>query len=208
MNHPADAAGRRPERSHIPAFLRRLDPPRTWDGRPDYRPPAAFLAAGAALVLVFAGFYLALYSKLWHRHQHLALTAVFAGAALLSLALYAIVHRLLARFGLYLWQSVLASIVLLAVMGSAPDWARSLFPRAYDRYERELGGPGHCLHTTPYNLDRTQTTFADDHPGRMVIDPIAEGLPVLRLDHAVDGGLQHLAPADTTARKILDQYGC
>ncbi|WP_328973416.1 hypothetical protein [Streptomyces sp. NBC_00239] len=208
MNHPADAAGPRRERSQIPAFLRRLDPPRTWDGRPDYRPPAAFLAAGAAFVLVFTGFYLALYSKLWHRHQHLALAAVFAGAALLSIALYAIVHRLLARFGLYLWQSILASIVLLAVMSSAPDWARSLFPRAYDRYERELGGPGHCLHTTPYNLSRAQTTFADDHPGRMVIDPIAEGLPVLRLNHAVDGGLKHLTPADAAARKILNQYGC
>ncbi|MFG2211030.1 hypothetical protein [Streptomyces sp. NPDC048638] len=207
MNHLAGAA-RRPERSQIPAFLRRLDPPRTWDGRADYRPPAAILAAATAFVLVFAGFYLALYSKFFHHHKHLALAAVFTGAALLALAVYAIAHRLLARFGLYLWQSVLASIVLLTVMSWAPDWAQTLFPRADDRYERELGGPGQCLHNTPYNLDRTQTTFADDHPGRMVIDPIAEGLPVLRLDYAVDGGLQHIAPADTAARKILDQYGC
>ncbi|MFE9621359.1 hypothetical protein ACFYOJ_36250, partial [Streptomyces sp. NPDC006384] len=117
-------------------------------------------------------------------------------------------HRLLARFGLYLWQSIVAGIVLLTIMSSAPDWAQTLFPRAVERYERELGGPGRCLYSTPYNLDRTQTTFADDHPGRMVIDPIAEGLPVLRLDHAVDGGLQHLVPADAAARKILEQYGC
>lgn len=207
MSHPAGSA-RPPERRQIPALLRRLDPPRTWDGCADYRPPAAIFAACTAFVLVFSGFYLALYSKFFHHHRHLALAAVFAGAALLSLAVYAIVHRLLARFGLYLWQSIVASIALLAIMSSAPDWAQTLFPRAVERYERELGGPGRCLHNTPYNLDRTQTTFADDHPGRMVIDPIDENLPVLRLNHAVDGGLQHLAPADAAARRILDQYGC
>ena len=207
MNHPAGSA-RPPERSQMPKLLRRLEPPRTWDGRADYRPPAAILAACTALVLVFLGFYLALYSKFFHHHRHLALAAVFAGAALLSLAVYAIVHRLLARHGLYLWQSIVASIVLLTIMSSASNWAQTLFPRADERYERELGGPGQCLYNTPYNLDRTKTTFADDHPGRMLIDPIAEGLPVLRLDHAVDGGLQHLAPADTAAHKILDQYGC
>ncbi|MEW1760520.1 hypothetical protein AB0393_28910 [Streptomyces cyaneofuscatus] len=207
MNHPAGGA-RPSDRSQIPKLLRRLEPPRTWDGRADYRPPAAILAACTAFVLFFSGFYLALYSKFFHHHRHLALTAVLAGAALLSLAAYAIVHRLLARFGLYLWQSIVASLVLLTIMSSAPDWARTLFPRVDERYERELGGPGRCLYNTPYNLDRTQTTFADDHPDRMLIDPIDEGLPVLRLDHAVDGGLQHLAPADTAARKILDQYGC
>ncbi|MCX4826689.1 hypothetical protein OG883_44415 [Streptomyces sp. NBC_01142] len=207
MNDDAGTAGR-PERNQIPAFLRRLDPPRTLDGRPDYRPPAAILAACTAFVFLFAGFYMALYSKLWHHHQHLAMAAVFAGATLPALAVYTIAHRLLSRIGLYLWQSVLVSVVLLAVMGSAPDWARTLFPRAYDRYEAELGGPGQCLYATPYNLDRAQTTFADDHPGRMVVDPIAEGLPVVRLDHAVDGGLKHLSPADSSARKILDQYGC
>lgn len=42
----------------------------------------------------------------------------------------------------------------------------------------------------------------------MVIDPITEGLPVLRLDHAIDGGLKTLVPADADSRKILDQYGC
>ncbi|MBQ0888646.1 hypothetical protein KBZ94_27625 [Streptomyces sp. RM72] len=207
MSHPAGSA-RPPERSQIPVFLRRLEPSRTWDGRADYRPPAAILATSTAFVLVVFGFYLALYSKFFHHHRHLALAAVFAGATLLSLTVYAIAHRLLARFGLYLWQSVVAGIVLLTIMSSAPDWAHAVFPRVQERYERELGGPGRCLHNTPYNLDRTQTTFADDHPGRMVIDPIAEGLPVLRLDHAVDGGLRHLAPADAAAREILKEYGC
>ncbi|MFF9436449.1 hypothetical protein ACF1BP_22245 [Streptomyces sp. NPDC014735] len=207
MNHTAGPAG--PSgRSQIPAFLRRLDPPRTLDGRPDYRPPAAILAACTALVFMFTGFYLALYSKLWHNHQHLALAAVFAGAVLPALAVYTVTRRLLARIGLYLWQSVLASVLLLAIMGSASDWAQALFPRADDRYERELGGPGQCLHGTPYNLDRAQTTYADEHPGQMVIDPIADGLPALRLDHAVDGGLKNLVPADAAAREILDRYGC
>ncbi|MET9779381.1 hypothetical protein ABZ023_34975, partial [Streptomyces sp. NPDC006367] len=89
MIHPADSA-RPPERSPIPALLRRLDPPRTWDGRAGYRPPAAILAVCTAFVLVFFGFYLVLYSKFFHHHRHLALAAVFAGAALLSLAVYAI----------------------------------------------------------------------------------------------------------------------
>lgn len=206
VNDDAGTAGR-PERSQIPAFLRRLDPPRTADGRPDYRPPAAALAACTAIVFMFVAFYMALYSKLWHHHQHLAMAAVFAGTALPVLAVYVAAHRLLARTGLYLWQSVLAGTILLTVMGSAHDWAQAIFPRADDRYETELGGPGRCLHATPYNLDRAQTT-SDDHQGRMVVDPIADGLPALRLDNAVDGGLKHLSPADPTARKILARYGC
>ncbi|WP_331746737.1 hypothetical protein OG923_34050 (plasmid) [Streptomyces halstedii] len=201
-----DDARRR--RSRLPAFLRRLEPPRTLDGQPDYRPPAAVLATCIALVVMFAAFYMALYSRLFHHHPHLAAAAVTVAAMLPALAVYAIAHRLLARFGLYLWQSVLVGVVLLAVMAAAPDWARTVFPRAYDRYAAELGGPGKCLYATPYNLDRARSTFAADHLGRMIINPVDDGPAPLRLDHAVDGGVKHLTPADPTARRILAQYGC
>lgn len=157
---------------------------------------------------MFAAFYMALYSRLFHHHPHLAAAAVTGAATLPALAVYAIAHRLLARFGLYLWQSALVGVVLLGVMAAAPDWARTTFPRAYDRYAAELGGPGKCLYATPYNLDRAQSTLASDRPERLIIDPIAEGPAPLQLDHAVDGGVKHLTPADPAARRILAQYGC
>ncbi|WP_432156193.1 hypothetical protein [Streptomyces sp. bgisy153] len=194
-------------RVRLPALLRRIEPPRTADGRPDYRLPAMALASCTGIAALFLGFYLALYSRLWHDHQHLAAAAV-AGAALPALLAYVLSRHLLARTGLYLWQSLLASAVLLFVMGSTPTWARTIFPPAYDRYEAELGGPGQCLHNTPYNLDRAQTTFAEHRPDRMIVRPIRHGLPSLALDNAVDGGLQHLAPADAASRRILTTYGC
>lgn len=89
-------------------------------------------------------------------------------------------------------------------MGSTPTWARTMFPPVYDRY----GGPGQCLHNTPYSLDRAQTAFVEHHPDRMIVRPIGHGLPVLALDNAVDGGLQHLAPADAASRRVLTTYGC
>ncbi|MGW1290553.1 hypothetical protein ACWD4N_45005, partial [Streptomyces sp. NPDC002586] len=87
-------------------------------------------------------------------------------------------------------------------------WARTIFPPVYDRYEAELGGPGQCLHNTPYSLDRAQTTFAEHRPGRMIVRPIGQGLPVLELDNAVDGGLHHLTPANNSARRLLAAYRC
>ncbi|MGW1002131.1 hypothetical protein [Streptomyces sp. NPDC002520] len=195
-------------RACLPALLRRIEPPRTADGRPDYRLPAMALASCTGIAALFLGFYLALYSRLWHDHRYLAAAAVTGAAGLLAFLAYVLSRRLLARAGLYLWQSLLASAVLLLVMGSTPTWARTIFPAAYDRYEAELGGPGRCLHNTPYNLDRAQTTFAEHHPDRMIVRPIEQGLPVLALDNAVDGGLRHLAPADATSRRIFTTYRC
>ncbi|WP_327359617.1 hypothetical protein [Streptomyces sp. NBC_01304] len=215
-NHtPEPARGRRTPspatraaRSRMPPILRRLDPPRNAAGQPDYRPPAAVLAVFTAFVAMFTGFHLALASKFWHHHQHFALAAVYAGALLAAAAVYHLAHRLLARTGLYLWQSALAGVVLLVVMSSAYDWAHAIFPRALDRYEAELGGPGRCLHSTPYDLNRSQSAYDADHPGRLIVDPLEPGLPALRLDNAVDGGIHHLTPANRASRKILTSYGC
>ncbi|MEO3976925.1 hypothetical protein [Streptomyces sp. CAU 1734] len=204
-DHPRVTGG--PARGPLPAFLRRLDPPRTADGRPDYRPPAAALAAGTALSLLVLGLSMAHSSGFWDHHRTAATAAVMAGTVLPALAVYSASHRLLARTGLYLWQSVVAGIVFLVVIGSAQSWAQHLFPRAYDRYEREFGGPGQCLHHTPYHLDRSQTTFTEGRE-RMVVEPVPKGPPPLRLDNAVDGGLKPLTPADSTTRKILTEYGC
>ncbi|MGW2686288.1 hypothetical protein ACWC6I_24440 [Streptomyces sp. NPDC001414] len=189
-------------------IFRKLDPPLGPDGRPDYGLPAAVLAALAALTLAIAAMYAALASRFLHDHPRWASTAIVAAAVLPGTGIFLLARRLLARHGLYLWQSWAAAAVATTLMYATPGWAYGIFPRVDDRYERELGGPGHCLHDTPYDLKRARTTYAGDHPGRMVVEPLHSGLPALQLDNAVNGGLRHLTPADAAARRILAQHNC
>ncbi|MFJ3182536.1 hypothetical protein ACIPJN_29675 [Streptomyces sp. NPDC086796] len=197
----------RPTRTTTMLF-RKLDPPIGPDGRPAYGLPAATLAALAATTLAVAAMYAALASRFLYDHPRWASAAIAAAAVLPGAGIFLLARRVLARYGLYLWQSWAAAVVAATLMYAAPGWAYGLFPRVDDRYERELGGPGNCLHDTPYNLMRASTTYTRDHPGRMIVEPLQNGLPALRLDNAVNGGLRHLTPADATARRILAQHDC
>lgn len=189
-------------------LFRRLEPPRTAAGAPDYRPPAMVFAAVMAVALMLTSFHMALASQLFHDHRRTAYALVCAATMVPFLALYAVAHRILARFGLYMWQSLTVGLVALYAMSAAPSWAEAVFPRVHTRYERELSGPGRCLFNSPYRLDRAQTTYPGPERNQMLIDPIEDGHPKLRLDNAVDGGLRHLKPADASSRQILTAYGC
>lgn len=52
---------------------------------------------------------------------------------------HAIAHRLPGRVGFYLWQSALASVLRLVIMGSAPNWAQALFPPGRRQAARRTG---------------------------------------------------------------------
>lgn len=81
-------------------LFRKLAPPIGPDGRPDYGLSAAALAALAALTVVIAAMYAALASRFLHDHPRWASAAITAGAVLPGTGIF-----LLARHGLYLWQS-------------------------------------------------------------------------------------------------------
>lgn len=191
-------------------LFREIGPPLSPSREPDYGLPAAVLAAAVALALAVLASYMALASRLMHDHPLLAGAAITAGAVLPSTGAFLLARRILERHGLYLWQSLLVAAGLVAVVCAAPGWAFGLFPRADDRYERELAGPGRCLHGTPYALDRARTTFSTPADGRrqMTVTPLGPGLRPLRLDNAVDGGWRRLQPADRATRLILDAHGC
>ncbi|MEU5436478.1 hypothetical protein AB0G73_24290 [Streptomyces sp. NPDC020719] len=133
---------------------------------------------------------------------------VVAGVCLVpAYAVYFAARPLIARYGLRVWQCALVGVLLATVVWAGPKASAHVWPRAMDRYERELGGAGQCLHNSPYRLDRAVTKFVRDR-AQMVVQPLAKDTPALRLKNARDGGMRALAPADAQSKKVLAAYGC
>lgn len=182
-------------------------------GEPNYTAPAGGIAVGTMWVAMISGMYFALESRFLHDHRNVALVVVCAVTVLTSLGVFVGARAFFRRFGAHWWHIILATVVLCWVGAQAPDAAAYVFPDQMERYHRELGGPGQCLHNTPYGSDRefpksSQVTYDNQAPGRMTVTPLDKAYPPLMLDHAVRGGLHALTPADARARQILASYGC
>ncbi|MFE9424317.1 hypothetical protein ACFYNO_15265 [Kitasatospora sp. NPDC006697] len=182
-------------------------------GEPDYTAPAGGIAVGTVWVTMITAMYFALESRLLHDHRNVALAVVVAVTVTASLGVFLGARAFFRRFGAHWWHIILATVVLCWVGAQAPDAAAYVFPDPMARYHRELGGPGQCLHSTPYASDRgfprsSQVTYDDQTAGRMTVAPLDKTYPPLVLDHAVRGGLHALTPADEKARQILESYGC
>ncbi|WP_051708965.1 hypothetical protein [Streptomyces sp. NRRL S-350] len=182
-------------------------------GKPDYTAPAGGIAVGTMWVAMISGMYFALESQLLHNHHNVALAVVSAATVLTTFAVFFTARAVFRRFGAHWWHLILATVVLCCAGAAAPKAAAYVFPDQMERYHRELGGPGQCLHATPYGSDRefpksSQVTYDNRAPGRMTVTPLDKTYPPLVLDHAVRGGLHALTPADAKARQILESYGC
>lgn len=121
---------------------------------------------------------------------------------------------LLEAQGAHWWHIALAAAVLCCTGAAAPEAAAYVFPDQMARYHRELGGgPGHCLHGTPYASERefpkaSQVTYDDRASERMTVTPIDKTYQPLILDHAVRGRLHRLTPANVKSSQILESHGC
>ncbi|WP_250305235.1 hypothetical protein [Streptomyces sp. A 4/2] len=182
-------------------------------GKPDYTVLAGGITVGAMWVVMISAMYFALESRLLHDHRNVALAVVCAVTVIASLGVFLAARAFFRRFGAHWWHVILATVVLCCVGAAAPKAAAYVFPDQMERYHRELGGPGQCLHDTPYGSDRefpksSQITYDNQAPGRMTVTPLDRTYPPLVLDHAVRGGLHALTPTDAKARQILESHGC
>ncbi|MEU2874125.1 hypothetical protein ABZ769_33845 [Streptomyces olivoreticuli] len=106
------------------------------------------------------------------------------------------------------WGALAGSlIVLITVWSIAPSFTAKVWPTPDQRFQRELGGPGQCLATTPYSYKRAAMIAVDQREERMTIYPSAPGEP-LRLDHAKLGGMHRLTPTGDASSKVLTAHGC
>ncbi|MFB8056813.1 hypothetical protein ACFC6U_11800 [Kitasatospora purpeofusca] len=168
--------------------------------------------AGTAAMLAGVGAFAFVWeSRLWHDHRGAAIAAEVVAGGLAAAVTFYPARWALRRFRVRWWHVALAVAGMLWLVTAAPGAARYVFPDPMERFERELGGPGQCLNSSPYASDRAfpraaQVTYPG--PGRMVVTPLERGVPPLVLDHAVRGGLEHLAAADAGSAEILRIHGC
>ncbi|HWU10664.1 MAG TPA: hypothetical protein VN520_30610 [Streptomyces sp.] len=188
--------------------MRRLPPPRNDSGSADYTTPAVLAAGTLAVGLFFVTTHLALGSGLFREQRAMACAGILLSCTLLGSGVLLTARWAFAKWGLYIWQIPALAVSVLAMGWTAPDIAAYVFPRVEERFARELGDSGRCLHRSPYRLEESQTTFSGRDHRRMTITPLQDGVPPLRLDNALHGGLAHLEPADPASRQILDTYGC
>ncbi len=182
-------------------------------GEPDCTAPAGGLAVAAMWIAMISAMYFALESQLLHNHRRVAYVVITAVTVIASIAVFFTARAFFRRFGAHWWHLALATAVLCCVGGAAPKAAAYIFPDQMERYHRELGGPGHCLNSTPYGSENefpksSQIVYSNRNPGRMTVTPLDKKHPPLRLDHAVRGGLHRLTPADAKSSRILKTYGC
>ncbi|MGP3691043.1 hypothetical protein ACTVZO_41325 [Streptomyces sp. IBSNAI002] len=168
---------------------------------------------GTAWVAFGAAAYFALESQLWHDHQTTAYAVIAVVTAVATFAAFLAARTVFRRFGAHWWHIALATAVLCCTGAAAPEAAAYVFPDQMARYHRELGGPGQCLHGTPYASERefpkaSQVTYDDRDSERMTVTPIDKAYQPLVLDHAVRGGLHRLTPADAKSSQILESHGC
>jgi hypothetical protein len=174
---------------------------------------AAGLAAAAVVPATIGTLYVCLDSQLLHRHQLPVLAAGCAVNCLVLLGVFVLGRAVFRRHGVR-WRLLIAAVVVLAgLTWAVPKGAAYAFPDPMARYDRELGGPGHCLHSTPHGIDHgfpsaSHVVPDDGRPGRMTVQPLDTALPTLTLDHAARGGVHHLTPADGRSRAVLASYGC
>ena len=152
-------------------------------------------------------------SQLLHNHRTAAYAVICAVTVIASLMVFFAARAIFRRFGAHWWHVALATVVLCCVGAAAPKAAAYIFPDQMERYHRELGGPGHCLYSTPYGSEQefpksSQITYSNREPGRVTVTPLDKKFPPLRLDHAICGGLHRLTPADAKSSQILKSYGC
>ncbi|WP_327378749.1 hypothetical protein OG393_33080 (plasmid) [Streptomyces sp. NBC_01216] len=182
-------------------------------GKPNYTAPAGGIAVGTMWVAMVSAGYFVLESQLFHNHRNVSLAVVCAVTVVSTYGVFFAARAIFRRFGAHWWHIILATVVLCCVGAAAPKAAAYVFPDQMERYHRELGGPGQCLHNTPYGSDRefpksSQITYDNQAPGQMTVTPLDRTYPPLVLDHAVRGGLHALTPTDAKARQILESHGC
>lgn len=194
-------------------FSSRIQVHRNMRGEPDYTAPAGGLAVATLWIVMNSAAYFALESQLLHNHRRAASAGICAVTVIASFVVFFAARAFFRRFGAHWWHLALATVVLCCVGWAAPKAAAHIFPDQMERYHRELGGPGHCLNSTPYGSEDefpkpSQITYSNREPGLMTVTPLDKKYPPLRLDHAVRGGLHRLTPADAKSSQILESYGC
>jgi hypothetical protein len=137
-------------------FSSRIQVSRDASGEPDYTLPAGGIAMGTTWVVMISAAYFALESQLLHSHRTLAYAAICAATATASFAVFLAARSVFRRFGAHWWHIVLATVLLCCAGAAAPKAAAYVFPDRMECYHRELGGPGQCLHDTPYGSERAR----------------------------------------------------
>ena len=174
---------------------------------------AAGLAMTGGLVAGLSAAWFALEARLWHDRQLVGYAVVAAATGVAALGVYLLARWLFRRAGVRWWQVATAVVVMLLAGSAVPSVAGYVFPDPYERFDRELGGPGQCLNSTPYATDNgfprsSHMDYSEHAPGRMTVTPLDTSVPPLVLDHAVRGGLHHLTPGDARSAEILRAHGC
>ncbi|WP_052069531.1 hypothetical protein [Streptacidiphilus albus] len=176
-------------------------------GNPSYSPVAGALGGAATLMLALVAAWVALTSRFLDDHRLWAYVAIAAAGLIGFLATYAVAAAVFRRYGARWWHVGVAVAALVCIGSQASAFATWVFPDPMARYDRQLGGPGRCLHNSPYGTGKPNVTTISD-AGWMTVVPLDTTFPPLRLDHAVAGGLHQLTPADGASRQILDSHGC
>ncbi|MCY0927896.1 hypothetical protein OTB20_17075 [Streptomyces sp. H27-H1] len=195
------------------ALASRIRVSRNSRGEPDYTAPAGGIAVGTMWVALVGTAYFVLESQLLSDHRTTAYTVISAVTVAATFTVFFAAKAVFRRFGAHWWHIALATALLCCAGAAAPKAAAYVFPDQMARYHRELGGPGHCLHATPYGSERefpksSQITYDEPGSGRMTVTPIDKAYQPLVLDHAVRGGLERLTAADAKSIQILKSYGC
>ncbi|NGN68436.1 hypothetical protein G5C51_31635 [Streptomyces sp. A7024] len=170
--------------------------------------PAALFGIGAGLVCMLVALQVLVDAQLWHDHRTWSYLIAVASTAVVGTAATFGLRRLWDRRGMFGWHVAVFVLLQLGVLYGGTQASTYLFPSAFDRYERELGGSGRCLHGTPYAPDAAVIEGPERNSSRMTITPLEKKAPALRLDHARDGGVHALTAADGKSRAILERYGC
>ncbi len=180
---------------------------------PENHLPAAAVASGTGTVVFFSAFGVTLQARLWHAHHLAAYGVALASGLVAGLAVFLVARAVFRRIEARWWHIAIALTAVLGLASTTPAAAAYVFPDLMDRYHAELGGPGRCLSQTPYATEKSfpkasQITFDDTRPGLMTVTPLDTSFPRLTLNHAVDGGIHHLTPADSESAQILAAHHC